>query len=470
MSNHLLDVKHLKVYFPVKHQKGRFVRAVDDVSFTLDRGEILSLVGESGSGKTTTGKAILRILRPTAGSTEFMGKEIGSARVDEYIGHDPGHRAGRLLGGAFALLIFLFYALLPAATDTASGAALSCYRLAFAPSEYLTAYGLGPSVAIFAALPLLCAAAALALCILVKKRIHMIAIPCGAGLVSILLILLSLGGTVKFGWGLGASMLAFAAAALTVILCHAFYTAPFEKELRRHAQMIFQDPYQSLNPRHYIIDIVAEPLDVNGLVTTAEEREQKVQTALERAGLQPARDYFYRYPYELSGGQRQRVAIAASMILEPDFIVADEPVSMIDASIRLGIIKLMKKMQLEQHIAFLFITHDLSLAWLISDRIAILYLGRIMEIGTADQIIKDCRHPYARALMDVMPIPGMARTGERMILKGDIPSAASDIPGCKFHGRCPYATALCRETIPAFLEVEPGHLVACHHLEKMHTP
>lgn len=160
------------------------------------------------------------------------------------------------------------------------------------------------------------------------------------------------------------------------------------------------------------------------------------------------------------------MAIASSLILQPDFIVADEPVSMIDASIRLGIIKLMKKMQTESDIAFLFITHDLSLAWLISDRIAIVYLGRIMEIGTADQVIHNCKHPYAKALMDVMPIPGIVRKGERMLLKGDIPSAASNITGCKFHSRCPYAAEKCKNTAPELIEVEPEHFVACHNLDR----
>ncbi len=462
MAERILDVRNLKVYFPVKHQKNAYVRAVDDVSFSIDRGEILSLVGESGSGKTTTGKAILRIIEPSGGSTIFMGRETGYERADEVIGTDRGHRLGRLMGGLLSALSFLFYALLPAATVKAGGSQLSCFRLAFSPAAYCAAYGFGPSVGVFTAIPLLCALAAVLLCLFVKKKITRAAIPCGVGILSLLLVALSIGDSLSFGWGLGASMAALAAAAIWLVLAHSFYTPPFEKEMRRHAQMIFQDPYQSLNPRHYIMDIVAEPLDVNGIVASAEEREARVQTALERAGLQPARDYFYRYPYELSGGQRQRVAIASSMILEPDFIVADEPVSMIDASIRLGIIKLMKRMQTEQNIAFLFITHDLSLAWLISDRIAIMYLGKIMEIGAADQIIKDCRHPYSKALMDVMPIPGMAREGERMILKGDIPSAASEIRGCKFHSRCPFASERCTLEAPALREVAPGHQVACH--------
>lgn len=232
-------------------------------------------------------------------------------------------------------------------------------------------------------------------------------------------------------------------------------------DFRRRAQMIYQDPYQSLNPRQYIIDIVAEPLEVNHLIHTEEEREQKVREALERAGLLPPADYYYRYPYELSGGQRQRVAIASSLVLRPEFIVADEPVSMLDASIRTGIIKLMLKMRDEQGIAYLFITHDLSLAWLISDRIAIMYLGRIMELGTAEQIIRDARHPYARALLEIMPVPGVQRQGARHVLSGDIPSAAEEIRGCKFASRCPQAQERCRREEPVLREIDAGHTVAC---------
>jgi peptide/nickel transport system ATP-binding protein len=235
-----------------------------------------------------------------------------------------------------------------------------------------------------------------------------------------------------------------------------------KKAFRRKAQMIYQDPYQSLNPRNYIIDIVAEPLDVNDLVHTVEERNERVKTALEQAGLQPAEDFYYRYPYELSGGQRQRVAIASSLILEPELIVADEPVSMLDASIRTGIIKLMVEMRDHKDIAYLFITHDLSLAWLISDRIAIMYLGKVMEIGSSDQIIQTPKHPYTKALLDVMPKPGIKLTQKRNILKGETPSASEVIKGCRFNSRCPLVQGICLEAEPQLLEVEKDHLVACY--------
>jgi oligopeptide/dipeptide ABC transporter ATP-binding protein len=320
----LVQVQGLKIHFDIREgffsgllsKEKQVVRAVDGVSFSIGKGEILSLVGESGSGKTTVGKAILQLVSATEGKITFDGAAVAGDRD---------------------------------------------------------------------------------------------------------------------------SLKAF----------------------RQKAQMVFQDPYQALNPRHYIIDIVAEPLDVAGLVKTAEEREQRVREALEQAGLTPADDYFYRYPYELSGGQRQRVVIAGALILGPRFIVADEPVSMLDASIRTGILKLMTRLRDEQGIAYLFITHDLSLAWLISDRIAIMYLGRIMEIGTADEIIKEGLHPYTQALMAIMPVPGEVREGARPVLEGETPNAAVQIRGCKFSSRCPRATDRCKTEEPELMELSPGHSVAC---------
>lgn len=234
------------------------------------------------------------------------------------------------------------------------------------------------------------------------------------------------------------------------------------REFRQNAQMVFQDPYQSLNPRNYIFDIVAEPLEVNHLVDSEEEKYRRVSEALTDAGLTPPEEYMYRYPYELSGGQRQRVVIAGALIMDPKFIVADEPISMLDASIRTGILKLMTRLREEKGISYLFITHDLSLAWLISDRIAIMYLGKIMEIGTADQMIKAGLHPYTKALTAIMPVPGVFRDKKRDVLEGETPDASIEIKGCKFCGRCPIAEDICKEKEPEFREIEQGHFVACH--------
>lgn len=325
-GNDIIKADGLKVYYDLKDtfasnllsKTKKQVRAVDDVSLRIGKGEILSLVGESGSGKTTTGKAILQLTRLTEGDVFFRGERI-----------NPKDRA-------------------------------------------------------------------------------------------------------------------------------------YIKGFRQKAQMIFQDPYQALNPRNLVVDIIAEPLDVNRLAGSAKEREERVVLALEQAGLSPGRDYLYRYPHELSGGQRQRLVIAGAMIMNPDFIVADEPVSMLDASIRTGILKLMMKFREERELAYLFITHDLSLAWLISDRIAILYLGSLLEIGSADDIIKKGLHPYTRALTRIMPAPGANRGRERTTLPGEIPSASEEIAGCKFRARCKMAAAICTEQRPSLEEVADGHFVACH--------
>lgn len=323
MTDKILEVRDLKVYFQMKKGfinslsgKNQALKAVDGVSFDIERGEILSLVGESGSGKTTTGKAILRLVPIKEGSVIFDGKDIAQ-----------------------------------------------------------------------------------------EKDL---------------------------------------------------------KDFRLKAQMIYQDPYQALNPRQYISDIVGEPLDVNNLASDMEERTKAIKTALENAGLTPAEDYLYRRPYELSGGQRQRAAIAGSLIMKPEFVVADEPVSMLDASIRTGIIRMMLEERDKNGVAYLFITHDLSLAWLISDKIDIMYLGKIMELGTADQIVKHALHPYSKALLSVMPVPGKLLSGKRQILEGETPNAAADIKGCRFCGRCPVAMEICKEQEPQHKMVEEGHFVSCH--------
>jgi oligopeptide/dipeptide ABC transporter ATP-binding protein len=241
----------------------------------------------------------------------------------------------------------------------------------------------------------------------------------------------------------------------------------FMRRFRQKAQMIFQDPYQSVNPRDIVMDIVAEPLDVNHLVKTKKERSTRVKLALEQAGLEPPEDFYHRYPHELSGGQRQRVVLASSMIMDPTFIVADEPISMLDASIRTGILRLMLDLRDTKQLSYLFITHDLSLAWLISDRVAIMYLGKIMEIGNADEIIQRGAHPYTKALTAIMPTPGVNKRQERIVLPGETPNPTDDLRGCKFNTRCPLVHDLCWEKSPELLEIEKDHLVACHLANKL---
>ncbi|MBI9106324.1 MAG: ABC transporter ATP-binding protein [Spirochaetales bacterium] len=244
-------------------------------------------------------------------------------------------------------------------------------------------------------------------------------------------------------------------------------TGKSSRRFRQKAQMIFQDPYQSLNPRDIVLDIVGEPLVVNNLIKTSAEKRERVIEALGWAGLRPQEEYLYRLPHELSGGQRQRVAIAAALILNPQFIVADEPVSMLDVSIRADILRLMVEMRDRLGISYLFITHDLSLAWLISDRIAIMYLGKIMEIGSSELIVGSSLHPYTQALISVMPLPRVTKNKKRLILKGETPDPI-DLPvGCRFNPRCPVVQDICRRQEPELAEVTPGHQVACHFPKKL---
>jgi oligopeptide/dipeptide ABC transporter ATP-binding protein len=232
------------------------------------------------------------------------------------------------------------------------------------------------------------------------------------------------------------------------------------REYRRRVQIIFQDPYESLNPKQTILDVVGEPLDVHGLARGGQRRERVAQ-ALEDAGLRPAGRYLARYPHELSGGQRQRVAIAAAMVLDPQVVVADEPVSMLDVSIRTGILKVMLDLRASRGVGYLFITHDLSLAWLIADRICVMYLGRIVEEGPAEQIVRDPRHPYTKALLSVMPSPDPSRRRARAILVGETPDAARIPSGCRFHPRCPLAFERCPVDDPGLIAIDERQSAAC---------
>jgi oligopeptide/dipeptide ABC transporter ATP-binding protein len=233
------------------------------------------------------------------------------------------------------------------------------------------------------------------------------------------------------------------------------------KELRRHIQMIFQDPYESLNPMMTIGEIVAEPLAVHRLASNADTRAQRVQQALEDAGLRPAQAFLGRYPHELSGGQRQRVVIASALVLEPIVLLADEPVSMLDVSIRAEILNVLVELRQKRGISILFITHDLSTAAYFADRIAVMYLGRVVEIGPTEQVLKSPRHPYTKALLSVVPVPNPRLRRERIILQGETPNPIDLPSGCRFHPRCPLAEARCREVDPAFVTIGPGHEAAC---------
>jgi peptide/nickel transport system ATP-binding protein len=234
------------------------------------------------------------------------------------------------------------------------------------------------------------------------------------------------------------------------------------KSFRRKVQMVFQDPYESLNPRFTVFDTVAEPLIVHGVGESYEEREDMVAKALEYAELKPASEYMPRYPHELSGGQRQRVAIARTLALRPEFIVADEPVSMLDVSIRAGIMNLMLSLKDRYKIPFMFVTHDVSVSRYMSDDIAVMYLGNIVEYGPAEDVIKDPNHPYMNALLSAVPVPDPKFKRGRTQIKGDLPNAINIPPGCPFHPRCFYAKDICKEKKPELKVVKGTHKAQCH--------
>ena len=236
------------------------------------------------------------------------------------------------------------------------------------------------------------------------------------------------------------------------------------RDYRRRVQLIFQDPYETLDPKHTIGAFVAEPLIVNGLGGSAQQRREAVVSALEAAGLRPGATYAARYPHELSGGQRQRVVIAGALVLEPELVVADEPVSMLDVSIRTELLRLMLDLRKERGLTYLFITHDLSLAWVIADRVAVMYLGKIVEIGPANRVISAPRHPYTAALVSVSPSPDPPAAGQRAkrtILVGETPDASSIPSGCRFRTRCPLAFDRCAVEEPPLIQVGDGQSAAC---------
>jgi len=230
---------------------------------------------------------------------------------------------------------------------------------------------------------------------------------------------------------------------------------------RSTAQMIFQDPYESLNPRFTVYRTVCEPLEIHGIGSRA-EREEKVFKALERAELRPPEQFFGMYPHQMSGGQRQRVAIARAIVLEPKFLVADEPVSMLDVSIRAGVLKLFKRLTESLEMAGVFVSHDLSLLRHICDHTAIMYLGRIVEIGETETIIINPTHPYARALLAGVSVPDPRVKRERIVLKGEVPSAKNIPPGCRFHPRCYMAQDRCKKDDPVLEKKSSGAEAACY--------
>lgn len=313
----LLEIKNLKKYFLIKGESAGHnkLRAVDDISFDIFRGETLGLVGESGSGKTTAGRTLLRLYEPTGGSIFYDGKDITKVSMKPY---------------------------------------------------------------------------------------------------------------------------------------------------RRKMQYIFQDPYASLNPRMTVGDIVGEPIDIHKLVSSKAERTERIARLLDQVGLNS--EQATRYPHEFSGGQRQRIGIARALAVEPEFIVCDEPVSALDVSIQAQIINMLEKLQQDMGLTYLFIAHDLAVVKHISQRIGVMYLGKIVELTDTKELHAHPIHPYTRALLSAIPAfdPKVNRARKRIILEGEIPNPLTPPKGCVFSTRCPYAQDVCREQGPTLTELSTGHHVACH--------
>jgi oligopeptide transport system ATP-binding protein len=232
------------------------------------------------------------------------------------------------------------------------------------------------------------------------------------------------------------------------------------RQHRRHLQMIFQDPYASLNPRMTVAQIIGEPLDTFG-IARGREREERVRELMSTVGLSPR--FVKRYPHEFSGGQRQRIGIARALAAGPDFVVADEPISALDVSIQAQIMNLMERLQRERNLTYLFISHDLRAIRHVSDRVAVMYLGKLVEVADARVIYDDPLMPYTKALISAVPVPDpeVEAARQRIVLQGDVPSPINPPPGCRFHTRCPWAVEACREVVPPLAEIKPGHFAAC---------
>ena len=330
MSDKLLQVEHLKQYFPAggMGKNRKFVKAVDDVSFFVNKGETLGLVGESGWGKTTTGRSILRLYEPTGGKITFDGNVI----LD------------------------------------------------------------------------------------VENKVKVDMLP-----------------------------------------------------YRQKMQMVFQDPYASLDPRMTVGDIVGEAIDIHKLAANKKERHDRIISMLEKVGLNS--EHANRYPHEFSGGQRQRVGIARALAVNPQFIVCDEPISALDVSIQAQVVNMFEELQEQMGLTYLFIAHDLSVVRHISDRIGVMYLGKMVELADSYELVARSLHPYTKSLISAIPIadPIKARASKRIVLQGDVPSPLNPPTGCRFRTRCPYADECCAQKEPEWREVEKGHYVACHHVEKINA-
>jgi oligopeptide transport system ATP-binding protein len=386
----VLEVKHLKMYFPINTGffKVKYLKAVDDVSFSVKRGETIGLVGESGCGKTTLGRTILQLYKPTGGKIVFNGQRVNPPTKDDI---------KEVTAKRDEAISFVEEAELELATLLENGQS----DLELEKKIQLA-----------------------------KDRVA------------------RLNGT------------------LTKMKASKKHYRSLLMDFRKHAQMVFQDPYSSLDPRMTVEDIIAEPLDAHKVCKTKEERHIRVEELMKAVGL--SSEHATRYAHEFSGGQRQRIGIARALALNPELIVCDEPVSALDVSIQAQVINTFKELQKKLHLTYIFVAHNLLVVRHISDRIAVMYLGHIVEFTDSETLFNDPLHPYTKSLLSAIPVPDpdLARSNKRIIMQGDIPSPLNAPSGCPFRTRCPYAMPKCALTRPELVEIKLGHQVACHLYEK----